>query len=40
MRIAGLKANARVYLRVLTIFEALVFRLFEVDFPFRFPPTV
>jgi hypothetical protein len=27
-------------LRVLTIFEALVFRLFEADFPFRFPHAV
>jgi hypothetical protein len=27
-------------MRVLTIFEALVFRLFEAAFPVRFPPTV
>jgi hypothetical protein len=27
-------------LRVLTIFEALIFALFKVQFPFRFPHAV
>jgi hypothetical protein len=32
--------DGRNHVRVLTIFEALVFRLFEADFPFRFPHAV
>ena len=33
-------SSSNTSLRVLTIFEGLVFTLFEADFPFRFPHAV